>query len=85
MGWARHVACVGRVEVHIGSWWENLREGDHVEDSGIDGSIIFKWIFEKWNGGGGMDCINLAQDWDRLWALVSAVMNPRVHKIGGVA
>ena len=27
---------------------------------------------------GGMDWIDLAQDWDRWWALVNAVMNLRV-------
>jgi hypothetical protein len=24
-----------------GFWWGNLKEGDHLEDIGIDGSIIF--------------------------------------------
>ena len=36
--------------MHIGLWWENLKEGDHVEDSGLDERIILKRIFEKWNG-----------------------------------
>jgi hypothetical protein len=27
----------------------------HLEDPGIDGSIIFKRIFMKWNGGHGLD------------------------------
>jgi hypothetical protein len=22
-------------------WWENLREGDHLQDLGVDGRIIF--------------------------------------------
>jgi hypothetical protein len=29
----------GRGEVHTGLWWGN-REGDHLEDSGVDGRII---------------------------------------------
>jgi hypothetical protein len=46
--WAGHVACMGgRGKVHTGFWWENLREGDRLEDSGIAGRIICKRIFEK--------------------------------------
>jgi len=26
-------------------------ERDHLEDSGLDGKIILRWIFRKWNGG----------------------------------
>jgi hypothetical protein len=40
----------GRGEVHTGFWCGDLREGDHLEDPGIDGRIILKWIFKKWNG-----------------------------------
>jgi hypothetical protein len=32
----------GRGEVHTVFQWRNLREGDHLEDSGIDGRIILK-------------------------------------------
>jgi hypothetical protein len=51
-------------------------ERGHLKDQGIDGRIILKWIFKKWDGG--MDWIALAQDMDRWRALVNAVMNLRV-------
>ena len=42
-------------EVHTGIWWGNLREGSHLSDLGVDGRIILKCIFEKWNGRHGLD------------------------------
>jgi hypothetical protein len=35
--------------VHIGLWWEALKESDHIEDVGEDGRTILKCIFKKWN------------------------------------
>ena len=51
--WAGHVARVGREEVYTGFWWGNLRERDHLDDPGVDGSTILRWIFTKWELGGG--------------------------------
>jgi hypothetical protein len=57
----------------------NLRERDHMEDTGKDGKIILRWIFREWDVAcGGMDWIELAQDRDRWRALVNVVMNLRI-------
>jgi hypothetical protein len=37
----------GTREVLTGFRWGDLKESDHLEDVGIDGSIIIKWIFKK--------------------------------------
>jgi hypothetical protein len=44
-----------------------------LEDPGVDGRIILKWIFERLDGG--MDWVNVAQDRDRWRTFVNAVMN----------
>jgi hypothetical protein len=41
----------------------NLRKRDHLEDPSIDGRIILRWIFRKWDGE--VDCFDLTQDRDR--------------------
>ena len=45
----------GKGEVHRGSWWGNLREGYHLENPGVNGRIILKWILERCDGGNGLD------------------------------
>jgi len=47
MRWAGHVARMEREEVYTGFWWGNLKERDHLEDQGVDGRIILRWIFRK--------------------------------------
>ena len=38
------------IYIYIWLWWGNLRERNYVEDQGIGGRIILKWIYEKWDG-----------------------------------
>ena len=61
--------------MYTGFWWGNLSERDHLEDPGLDGSITLRCIFRKWDGGRGMDWIELAQDRGMWRTLVNAVMN----------
>jgi hypothetical protein len=36
-----------RSEAYTRFWWGNLKERDHLENPGIDGRIILRWIFKK--------------------------------------
>jgi hypothetical protein len=51
----------GSEEACTGSWWENLRERDHWGDTGVDGRIILRRIFRKWNVGvwTGLSCFRI--------------------------
>jgi hypothetical protein len=54
-----------------------------LEDPGVGGRIILKWIFERLGVGGGMDWINLAQDRDSWRTVVNTVMNRWLPKNAG--
>jgi hypothetical protein len=41
----------GGEEACTGFWWGNLRGRDHWRHPGVDGRIILRWIFRKWDGG----------------------------------
>ena len=49
MRWVGHVAHMGERRCVY-----DLRERDHLEDPGIDGGIILRWVFRKWNVGYGL-------------------------------
>jgi hypothetical protein len=52
---AGNVARIWRGEACTGFWWENLKERDHLVDPGVDGRIILRRIFRKWDVGYGLD------------------------------
>jgi hypothetical protein len=82
MSWAGHVARVRERRGVYGVLMGTLRKRDYLGDPGINGRIIFKWIFRKW-AVGGMDWIELAQNRVRQQALVNVVMNLRVPQNAG--
>jgi hypothetical protein len=59
---------------HKDNFTFHLKGKNHVEDLGINGRIILELIVRKW-GGGGVDCIHLAQGRDHWQALVNTAMN----------
>ena len=74
MSWARHAECMSESRGVYRVLWGNPRERDHLENPGVVGRIILRWIFRKRDGGGTV-WIDLAEDRDTWWALVNGVMN----------
>ena len=48
--WAGHVARMGDMRNAHRVLVGNLMERGHLEDLGVNGRIILKWIFKKWKG-----------------------------------
>jgi hypothetical protein len=48
---AGHVACIGEERGAYRILVGRPKEGDHLGDPGVDGRIILRWIFGKWDGG----------------------------------
>jgi hypothetical protein len=45
---------MGKGKACSGFWWGNLREVDYLGDPGVDGRIILRWTFRKWDLGYGL-------------------------------
>jgi hypothetical protein len=45
----------GRGEVYSGVCREDLRERGHLEDLGVEGSVVLKWVVENRIGGRGLE------------------------------
>jgi hypothetical protein len=77
MRWVGHVLGMGESK---GLYWVLVGKTEGkgpFEDLGIDGRIILRWIFRKWDMG-GMEWNELSQDSDSWGAFVNAVTNLRV-------
>jgi hypothetical protein len=44
-------SAYGEGEAYTEFWWGNPKERDNLGDSGVDGSIILRWVFRKWDVG----------------------------------
>jgi len=69
--------------LHTVFWWRrDVRGRDHLVDLGVDGSIIIRCIFRKWDVGVWTD---LAQNTERWRAFVNALMNFGYHQMRGIS
>jgi len=55
MGGASHVASISEERKIQGIWWGNLMKRENLEDMGVDGNTIIKWISKKKDSGCGLD------------------------------
>ena len=51
MRWAGHIEHMGERRGFTTFWSGGLRERDNLEDPGVDGRIILRLIFRKWDVG----------------------------------
>jgi hypothetical protein len=74
--WMAYVARMGKRRGAYRALVGRPQGKNYLEYLGVDGRIILKRIFKKWDVG--MIWIDLDQDRDKWQALVNAVMNLRV-------
>jgi len=81
--WAGHAAYMWDRITACRIYYKNLRERDHFEDPGLDGGIIFKWVFKKKEGD--IDWTDLAQDMDMWRFYLNMVMMYGFCKMLGIS
>ena len=57
--------------MHTEFWLGILREIYHLEDVGVDGKVILKWIFKN----EGLNWTDLAHNRDKWRSLLTTLMN----------
>jgi hypothetical protein len=67
--------------MHTGLWWGNLNDRGCLDDLDVNGMVILKWIFEKWDGG--TEWVVLAQVGNRWRNILNVVMQFMGHAIRG--
>jgi hypothetical protein len=40
----------GRTEMDTGFWLGTMKESDHLEDIGVEATIILKWMLNRYDG-----------------------------------
>ena len=54
--------------MHTGFWSGDMRERGYLEETDVDGKMIFKWILRKWHEEAwtGLFCIRIGTSGARL-------------------
>jgi hypothetical protein len=62
--------------LYTGFWLGNVSERDQLVDIGVDGRIILRLVFKKWDSGHVL--IYMVQNTNKWQAVFNAVMNIQV-------